>query len=340
LAATKVQQYQRRYVAQKKYRMLKSATVSLQCATRSRTARKALFEFQKEQKDVGKLKGVNEKLKQEMASLRAMLSAQAKGSAADTKHAAALKEKEDRIAELEKKIASIEKELATAKAMVEKLESNFQLQSEESARDKEEIENLRSRKSGTTPIAASNRKMAPPPPAPPGSGSASPKRHSVAPGRRPSVAPQSTSEAIGRRVSVSHMKGTATDTSEVNADVLNSHRAKVAILEEELELERQLREEADNEILKLRAAVGGVNLEDGNPKTLDATRDSTVSDDATRYVHVLPHIVFSSSLRIAGLACWTFARFVNLLMCRDNFHSTTSLGTCTCFSICLLSRSV
>ena len=127
-SAIKTQQYYRRYVAQKRFKMLKNATISLQCKTRQIIATKFLFDLKREQKDVGKLKQNNEKLKEEMASLRAMLSAQAKEGAASEQHKKELKEKEDQITELEKRIAEIEKELKAAKAKVEKLEAEAIMQ--------------------------------------------------------------------------------------------------------------------------------------------------------------------------------------------------------------------
>lgn len=61
---------------------------------------------------------MNNKLKEEMASLRAMLNAQAKESAASDKHVKELKEKQDRIDYLEKRVAEIEKELEIGRAHV------------------------------------------------------------------------------------------------------------------------------------------------------------------------------------------------------------------------------
>ena len=124
LAAIKVQKYYRKFITRKHYLMLKSATIALQCAARSRVARNVLLELQKEQKDVGKLKLNNEKLKQEMASLRAMLAAQAKGAEADAEHEAELAVKEEQIKELEARVAEIEKELDAAKKLVEDLEAD------------------------------------------------------------------------------------------------------------------------------------------------------------------------------------------------------------------------
>jgi len=215
--------------------MLQSAVLSLQCAARSREARKILNEFKKEQKDVGKLKGMNEKLKEEMASLRAMLSAQAKESAAGEEHKRELRKKEERIKVLEKKIAGIEKELAAAKKMVEKLESDLARQAEENAKDKEQIQQLRTHRRQMTGSPIHSRKIS--------SGSG----HSVPP---PPPPPEGFPEDY------------------VSPGVLAEHMAKVAILEDELEEERRLRREADGEIIKLRAAINGVNLNEADVKAL------------------------------------------------------------------------
>jgi hypothetical protein len=48
----------------------------------------------------------------------------------------------------------------------------------------------------------------------------------------------------------------------VSPEVLAEHRSHVARLEEELEGERRFRREADGEIIKLRAAINGVKLDD------------------------------------------------------------------------------
>jgi len=248
MATIEVQKYYRRYIAKKKYTMLQSAILSLQTASRARTARKFLNELKKEQKDVGKLKGMNEKLKQEMASLRAMLSAQAKESAADEKHKKAIQAKEQRIAELEKKIKDIEKELDAAKKMVEKLESDIARQAEEAAKDKEQIHQLRTHRRGRTPESPiQTRKIMsghsghPPPPPP---------------------------------------EGMPADY--VSPEVLAEHRSRVAKLQEELEEERTLRREADGEIIKLRAAMSGVKLnEDDVDALLAPQRAEAVSEESS-----------------------------------------------------------
>jgi hypothetical protein len=54
----------------------------------------------------------------------------------------------------------------------------------------------------------------------------------------------------------------------VSPEVLAEHRAQVIRLEEELEAERQHRRAADGEIIKLRAAMGGVQLSDSDVNAL------------------------------------------------------------------------
>jgi myosin V len=227
LAAMKVQKYQRRYVGRKNYRKLKSAVLSVQCLQRAGAARKIFNELKKEQKDVGKLKGMNQKLKDEMATLRAMLAAQAKESNATAAHEKALAEKQARIAELEKRVAAIEKELEEAKKMVEKLEGDIKRQSESAANDKETIYQLKSRGVGpaiSSPSTSAHRK----------------KPSSADFGPLPAGVP----------------------SDYVSPEALAEHRARVAKLEEELDEERKLRRQADGEIIKLRAAINGVKLDD------------------------------------------------------------------------------
>lgn len=200
-----------------------------------------MMDLKKEQKDVGKLKENNERLKQEMASLRAMLAAQAKESAAGDAHKKELEEKEARIAELEKKIAEIEKELAAAKLLVDKLEADLKAQAEESSKDKDQIQQLRNRQLRRQDAPGSprhNRKVS---------------SSSFGSGNLGHLAPPS-------------LEGVPADY--VSPEVLAQHRAKVAILEEELEAERRLRREADGEIIKLRAAINGVKLNEDDVNAL------------------------------------------------------------------------
>ena len=281
LAAVKVEKYFRCYSSCKKFKMLKTAVVALQCRTRERTAKSILFELKKEQKDVGKLKLNNEKLKEEMASLRAMLAAQAKQDAADSKHAIELAAKEKQVAELEKRIMQIEKELEEAKAQVEKLETENKKYQEESAQDKETIRGLQSRR----PTTLHGR-----------SGSFIDTPNSPGGRRKRNISADSGVPGVSGQVPP---LGVPSDY--VNPDELARHRAKVATLEEELEAERRFRRQADGEIIKLRAKVNGVDLNDDDvndllAQRLDTPRSDAMSEDSSfadepstkfRYIFVL-----------------------------------------------------
>jgi len=245
-AAVKTQQYYRRYIARKRFVLLKCAVVSLQCQTRSMIAKSILFELKKEQKDVGKLKQNNEKLKEEMASLRAMLAAQAKEGAALDKHTKELKEKEDKIFELEKRIAEIEKELEAAKALVEKLEASVEQQKQESAKDKAALKKAHSQRPSVIHTRSNNSVDAPDSPT-------SRRRRNI-----------SADSALGAPVLI--------PSDLVSSEALAEHRAKVAILEEELDAERKFRREADGEIIKLRAKINGVELNDADVQDLLAQK--------------------------------------------------------------------
>jgi hypothetical protein len=272
-ASIAAQKYYRRFVARKRFLLLKSAVISLQCRTRERVAKKIMFDLKKEQKDVGKLKQNNEKLKQEMASLRAMLAAQAKQGAADDAHAKELAVKEKQIADLEKRIAEIEKELEAAKALVEKLEVEAKKQQEESAQDKETIKKLQNRRPGA--ITSRSGSLEAP----------------LSPGgrRRRNISGDSGSGSA----LLPPPPGVASDY--VSPEVLAEHRAKVAILEEELDAERRFRREADGEIIKLRAKISGVELNDADvddllsqridtPMTISAA--SSIAEESTKLRYI------------------------------------------------------
>ena len=293
-AAVKVGKYYRRHNAFKKFKIVKSAVIALQCRSRERTAKALLFDLKREQKDVGKLKQNNEKLKEEMASLRAMLAAQAKQGAADSAHAKELAEKEKQIAalekqiaELEKRIVQIEKELEDAKAQVEKLELETKKYHEESLQDKETIRGLQSRRPGVI--------------------------HT----RRPSFeAPPSPESRRGRNISGDVGMGTLPNISSnyVSPEELAKHRSKVATLEEELEAERRFRRQADGEIIKLRAKVNGVDLNDEDvndllAQRLDTPRSGMVSEDssfADEPTSKLRYIIFTLVLLLFELFCVSF----------------------------------
>lgn len=257
-----------------------------------------MFELKKEQKDVGKLKQNNEKLKEEMASLRAMLAAQAKEGAASSAHTKEMAAKEKQIAELEKRIAEIEKELETAKALVDKLESQVLRQQEESIHDKETIKGLQNRRTAPMPVRSGSFIDAPPSP-----GSR----------RKRNISHDSASGFGIPQMGSQH--GPPSDY--ISPEVLAMHRAKVATLEEELDAERRFRREADGEIIKLRAKVSGVELNDEDVNDLLAQRldtpksmrsetmseDGSFADEPSAKVRYLFIMFVALMLELFCLAC-------------------------------------
>ena len=273
VAAVAIERCYRKFIAQKKYKMLKSAIIALQCSARRRIAIKELTELKKEQKDVGKLKNANVKLKEEMATLRAMLNAQAKESAAGAAHTKELKEKEEQIAVLEKRIAEIEKELEEARATVQKLESDMKRQAEEVAHDKSELSQLRG------------------------------SRHKSK--RMPDSPP------IHRRVSSTGIHEPVPEgmpENYVSPAVLHEHMSKVARLEEELEDERLMRREADGEIIKLRAAINGVSLNPDDVKALLAPQQSGTASSAVSDAGSVDFDEDSKRYVVKIVACLVFLR--------------------------------
>ena len=276
-AAIVVQKYYRRFIHQKQFKQLCSAIIALQCAKRRRDAKKELGELLKEQKDVGKLKGMNDKLKEEMATLRAMLSAQASQTNASIEHQKAIAEKEAEIAELQKRVADIEKELAQAKSMVEKLEAKIKEQDAAAKEDKETIYQLKSRGySGES----SGGKM---------------QRRGSAHAAKPAVQTVVVTPAADGSVPEGTIQVPA---GYVSPEALAEHRSRVARLEEELDEERRLRRQADGEIIKMRAAMNGVTLDESMVSALLApqlsaqnsgvtSEESSYAGDSPRYVQIL-----------------------------------------------------
>lgn len=272
VASVKIQRTHRRFIAQKRFRMLVSASIALQCKCRESIAKNMFRELMKEQKDVGKLKENNEKLKEEMASLRAMLSAQAKQGAANLAHEKEIQAKEKDILALEKKISDLEKELTIAQNKVEQLEASAQNQEAIIAKDKEQIKRLQTMR----PQQIATRSMS-------GSGDdpGSPKSH--------------------RRRKSGEANPLVPPANYVSPEVLADHRANVAKLQEELEIERKFRREADGEIIKLRAKINGVELNDADVNDLLAQKlgtasgmssgvvseESSFADESARYIFVL-----------------------------------------------------
>lgn len=253
LAAIKIQTMVRMTKQRYIYRKLKSAVLALQCAQRMRIAVGVLGALKHEQKDIGKLKENNEKLKQEMASLKAMLSAQAESSAGREKHQKELEEKQKEIAALEKRIGELERNLEKEKEAVKKLEEDMEAQKALAEKQLAEMEQLRQQKQqqqvvyASAPARAQAQAYHSPPPSP---------RH------RSSISSENLSQALV----------TPALEHTVSSERLAEQQARVAKLEEELEVERKLRRDADGEIIKLRAAVGGVSLSDNEVGALLANK--------------------------------------------------------------------
>jgi myosin-5 len=233
LAAIKLQTFRRMYRLRTNYRMLKSALLALQCAVRARIARAVLKGLMGEQKDIGKLKENNEKLKMEMQSLKAMLAAQAKEDASNLAHTLELESKQKQILELEKRVADLEKQLASEKALVEKLEADLLLQRQQ-------------------PLVSPS----------------SPRGHH----RMRSTESSSASAPQIPEADVSSLQMPNLPSNYVSPEVVAQHRAKLSGLEDELSAERKLRREADREIIKLRAAINGVELNDAEVDALLAQK--------------------------------------------------------------------
>ena len=234
LAVVKVQTHHRMFKRATAYRKLKSATIALQCRIRCIKAKKVLAGLQGEQKDIGKLRENNEALKMEMASLKAMLSAQAASSANKEENQKELAEKEKRIAELEKRVAELEKQIEKERATVAKLEKDMEFAKIES--DKQ-IMLLKQRQTTVTKVVEVPR---------------SPK---VQKSQLEVVKPQEHSNSV----------------ENVNPAVIEQHLIAIERLETALEAEKRSHSEANAEIIKLRAAMNGVNIDPEAIKAIQST---------------------------------------------------------------------
>ncbi len=256
LAAVKIQTQVRRRKCQVIYLRLKSATIALQCCQRLGMAKKVLAELKHEQKDIGKLKQNNEKLKSEMASLKAMLAAQAKGDANKAESEKELKEKEAEIRRLEKRIKQLEEDIEKEKEKVKKLESQVENERIQVSKHKEQITVLTEKNHNLLNAApASPRKSINSSYAPP----SSPKMKSAQP------------QASAPIVIASN------DEFSIDSKALEEQRSLVSRLEEELERERAARRETDGEVIKLRAQISGVKLDEDDVKALLPTDEDIKS---------------------------------------------------------------
>lgn len=271
LAAVKIQTQFRRRKCQLIYLNLKSATISLQCKQRLGMAKKVLAELKHEQKDIGKLKQNNEKLKSEMASLKAMLAAQAKGDANKAESEKELKAKEAEIKRLEKRIKQLEEEIEKEKDKVKKLESQVEKERIQVSKHKEQISVLTQQNQNLMKNPPSPRRAKNPSLAAPNSPGRAVKASSVVP-KSPKVIvapilpvpvlnpPQPQASAPVAIVS--------NEEFSVDSKALEEQRSLVSRLEEELERERAARRETDGEVIKLRAQISGVKLNEDDVKAL------------------------------------------------------------------------
>lgn len=270
LAAVKVQTVIRMLKLRTIYRKITTAVLSLQCRQRVRVATAIFVELRKEQKDVGKLKQNNEKLKTEMASLKAMLTAQAQSASASKESESAMLKKKQQIELLESRIKKLEAQLEREKEIVKELEGKMAKQKDAFEKEKIHMQQSYSQEVQIAAAAATHKRRESVGPPSPGlnrrasSGPPSP----ISP-RHPSPPRERTMSALGKIPSIDEsVMMPAIGSNYVSAEAVAEHRAHVARLEEELDTERLLRREADGEVIKLRANINGVELQDAEVDAL------------------------------------------------------------------------
>jgi len=247
VAATKVQSVYRRFVRLAAFTKLRSAVITLQNTQRTIMAQAIYASLRAEQKDIGKLKQNNEQLKAEMASLRAMLKAQADGAANDQMNQAALAEKQTEIDRLEARVKELEELLAIEKESVAKLEIEMKNRPTIAAAPLAPpvaasfVASSVPLPSSPTPTAA-KKVLEPPTPSMP------------SPPLSP-VYPNTTSDVNANHVAVSN-------ANLVNSAELAKHLARIKQLEEELDQERYAHRIVDAQVVKLKAKMAGVELAD------------------------------------------------------------------------------
>jgi len=174
----------------------------------------------------------------------AMLAAQSKEDASRVANAKEMEDKQKEIDKLEKRVAQLEEELEQKKALIQQIEEKMKAQKEKSATElsklQHQVHHLNTTKS---------HRRSPTPPSPGG--------HRGTPS--PSISTRKTADDASLPSVAENM---------VSPEVLAEHRAELSRLEDELEAERQHRRAADGEIIKLRAAMGGVQLSDSDVNAL------------------------------------------------------------------------
>ena len=248
LATIKIQSQYRMRKQHEIFTGTKKATIALQCRQRRGIAKKALAALKFEQKDIGKLKANNEKLKLEMASLKAMLAAEAKESATKAKGEKDLRAKEEEIAKLEKRIAELESELEKEKELVKKTDKKLEKEKSRSAKREEEISVLRQQNQNM-------KNAAPPPPA-------SPIRSMK---KAAPVAPATPVQSAANHKEIKSVTEILPEKVYIERGVdpqeLIEQKVLVSKLEDQLQRERSSRRNADGEVIRLRAEINGVKLD-------------------------------------------------------------------------------
>ena len=256
LAAIKVATYYRMYKSHRAYKILKSATIALQCKIRCIMAKRVVNGLKGEQKNIGKLRENNERLKMEMNSLKAMLAAQAKEDASNTAHSNELQAKQQEIKKLEDRVAELETQLAKEKAIIEKLEVELQNQKEQAAKDMAAVAQHRKQRSSVQ----------------------------VSPQRSTQLSPKAGKAPVAIDPSVGNgLQMPGPPSNYVSPDILAKHKKNLLRLEQELRSEKKLRRDADGEVIKLRAAINGVQLSDSEVKDLLVQKQKD-GDQSLRYV--------------------------------------------------------
>jgi myosin-5 len=236
IALTKIQAYRRMYICKNAFRKLRSASTAIQCCVRRSIAKKEFNEIKRAQKDMGKLKEHNEKLKMEMASLKAMLQAQAASDAGKEENRKAIEEKEKEVKQLETRVSQLERELANEKQFVQKLEKELEEQKENNRRTIQDLQYQKELVAKSQQVSEQTRK------------------HS----RAQSAGVPVAAEPIAEAVVVGHT---------ITPEALAMHRAEVARLEAQLEEERKMRHAASREIKSLRSALEGKGDYDATAST-------------------------------------------------------------------------
>lgn len=268
IATTKVQTFVRMIKRRFVYRKIKCAVLALQCKQRVIMAKAVLTELNREQKDMGKLKENNEKLKTEMASLKAMLAAQAQSAASSAERDSEMLKKKSQIEILERRIQKLEAEIEREKETIKSLEEKLRKQTE--AYEKEKTHMQQSHNHEMKLLAAKR---------PAGQSSPKPMSSPKALSPKPTnAAANNAEEKIDESVMMPVLP-----SNYVSPEIVQEHKAHVARLEEELEQERHLRQEANQVIRKLRAQTRDTKVAEGESEQNDAQQKLVSDNDDEDY---------------------------------------------------------